>query len=239
MDKQTRSLPVLAVGISAGGGYMAHAVTDDTRLRAFAGVAGYYSDAAAFAESSPVPAYQAAINQGRAAAALASDGGGQDHPTVPEMAETWRCAICARRTSSMGPGIWRGGQLHERLRRPSFAYTSHSTAQEAAARIRVPFLLVHSDSPAPAPWRGSFCATIGGPKSELWLQSQGQIDFYDKPRLIGPAVGLVHEHTCVNTRTLASSTHGSARSARTWSAYTEPLRSAWPADERASPALSM
>ncbi len=34
---------VLAVGICAGGGYMARAVAEDSRIAAFAGVAGYYS----------------------------------------------------------------------------------------------------------------------------------------------------------------------------------------------------
>src|SRR5262249_45003678 len=65
-DDRTRDLPVVAVGVCAGGGYMAKAVADDPRIRAFAGVAGYYSDAAAFAESSP-DAYQESINRGLAA----------------------------------------------------------------------------------------------------------------------------------------------------------------------------
>ena len=86
-DPRTRRLPVGAVGICAGGGYMARAVADDRRMSAFAGVAGYYSDASAFASSSP-RAYQAAIDRGRAAEerwretgraetipAVASDGG--------------------------------------------------------------------------------------------------------------------------------------------------------------------
>ena len=44
-DPRTSGLPVVAVGICAGGGYMARAVADDQRIAAFAGVAGYYSDA--------------------------------------------------------------------------------------------------------------------------------------------------------------------------------------------------
>src|SRR5215472_4769190 len=52
-DERTSQLPVIAVGICAGAGYMARAVADDQRIVAFAGVAGYYSDAAAFEASSP------------------------------------------------------------------------------------------------------------------------------------------------------------------------------------------
>ena len=70
----------MAVGICAGGGYMARAVADDQRIAAFAGVAGYYSDASAFASSSPRE-YQAAIDRGRAAeAALARDRLRRDDP---------------------------------------------------------------------------------------------------------------------------------------------------------------
>jgi fermentation-respiration switch protein FrsA (DUF1100 family) len=52
-DDRTRNLPVAAVGVCAGAGYMARAVADNPRVCAFAGVAGYYSDAAASAASSP------------------------------------------------------------------------------------------------------------------------------------------------------------------------------------------
>ena len=65
-DERTSELPVVAVGICAGAGYMARAVADDQRIRFFAGVAGYYSDAAAFARSSPQE-YQAALERGLAA----------------------------------------------------------------------------------------------------------------------------------------------------------------------------
>src|SRR5262245_58748031 len=65
-DERTHDIPVAAVGICAGGGYMARAVADDPRICAFAGVAGYYSDAATFASASPNE-YRAAIERGLAA----------------------------------------------------------------------------------------------------------------------------------------------------------------------------
>jgi uncharacterized protein len=65
-DERTCDLPVVAVGVCAGAGYMAKAVADDRRLSAFAGVAGYYSDAEAFSTSSP-DVYEAAIARGVAA----------------------------------------------------------------------------------------------------------------------------------------------------------------------------
>lgn len=48
-DPRTRDLPVVAIRVCVGAGYMAKAVADDERFTAFAGVAGYYSDAASAA----------------------------------------------------------------------------------------------------------------------------------------------------------------------------------------------
>src|SRR5690242_21285373 len=51
----------------------------------------------------------------------------------------------------------------------------------------VPFLLVHSEHALDPSLARKFFATVRSPKSELWLESQGQIDFYDDPRLINAA----------------------------------------------------
>jgi uncharacterized protein len=76
----------------------------------------------------------------------------------------------------------------------SFAYTTPFDAQEAAPRIRVPFLLVHSEHALAPPLAREFYASVRRPKSELWLESQGQIDFYDDLRLIDPAADAIAEH---------------------------------------------
>ncbi|MFE3260387.1 hypothetical protein ACFXPS_34215 [Nocardia sp. NPDC059091] len=37
---------------------------------------------------------------------------------------------------------------------------------------------------------------MASPKSELWLNSVGQIDFYDDPRLIEPAAAALFRDVC-------------------------------------------
>ena len=76
----------------------------------------------------------------------------------------------------------------------SLAYTTPFDAQEAAARIRVPFLLVHSEHALAPPLAQKFYTAVRTPKSELWLESQGQIDFYDDPRLIDAAADAITQH---------------------------------------------
>jgi fermentation-respiration switch protein FrsA (DUF1100 family) len=197
-DGRTRDLPVVAVGICAGGGYMAKAVADDERICAFAGVAGYYSDGAAFAESSPA-AYQGAIDRGLAAE------------------RRWRETGVAEAIPAVGPD---GGDVAMPLREAyeyygtprgavdnytngfavqSLAYTTPFDAQEAAARIGVAFLLVHSEHALAPPLARNFYAAVTAPKSELWLKSQGQIDFYDDRRIIDPTADAIAEHFTTST----------------------------------------
>jgi uncharacterized protein len=191
-DERTRGLPVLAVGICAGGGYMARAVADDPRIRAFAGVAGYYSDAAAYAETSP-RAYEAAIDRGRAAERRWRETG--EVETIPAVAPDGGDVAMPLHEAYEFYGTRRGAVANytNAFAVPSFAYTTSFDAQEAAARIRVPFLLVHSEHALAPPLARKFHAAVGTPKSELWLESHGQIDFYDDPRLIAAAADAIAE----------------------------------------------
>jgi fermentation-respiration switch protein FrsA (DUF1100 family) len=192
-DARTRDLPAVAVGICVGGGYMARAVADDQRIGAFAGVAGYYADAAAFASASPRE-YRAAIDRGLEAEqrwretgvaatipAVAPDGGDVAMP-LREAYEFYGTARGAATNYTNGFAV------------QSLAYTVPFDAQEAAARIRVPFLLVHSDHALAPDLARKFYASVRPPKSEVWLDSQGQIDFYDDPRLIDPATDAIAAH---------------------------------------------
>ncbi|GAB2513623.1 alpha/beta hydrolase [Nocardia heshunensis] len=180
-DARLAGKPVFAVGVCAGGGYMARAVADDPRIRAFAGVAGVYPDAATS------PADPAAIERGRLARerrlatgevetipAVAADNGDVAMPLTEafEYYGTSRGAV---------PNYTNGFAVE------SFEHTAGFDAQSAAARLSIPFLLVHSEHALVPPWARKFYAAVGSPKSELWLDSVGQIDFYDDPRLIEPA----------------------------------------------------
>jgi fermentation-respiration switch protein FrsA (DUF1100 family) len=192
-DDRTRDLPVVAVGICAGGGYMAKAVADDPSISAFAGVAGYYSDAAAFAEASP-DAYQAAIDRGLAAEKRWRETGATE--TIPAVAPDGGEVAMPLREAYDFYGTSRGAvdNYTNGFAVQSLAYTTSFDAQEAAARIGVPFLLVHSEHALAPPLARNFYAAVNTQKSELWLESQGQIDFYDQPRLIDPATDAIAEH---------------------------------------------
>ena len=60
-------------------------------------------------------------------------------------------------------------------------------AQEAGGRLAVPFLLVHSEHALAPELARQFYSGVTSEKSQLWLESTGQIDFYDDRALIEPA----------------------------------------------------
>jgi uncharacterized protein len=186
-ERRLAGLPVVALGVCAGGGYMARAVADDPRIRAFAGVAGVYPDVAA------APPDPAMLDRGRAArqrrlvdgfvetiAAVAADNGDVAMPLTEayEYYGTTRGAV----------DNYINGFAVE-----SYEHTAGFDTMEAAARLCVPVLVVHSERALAPAWARSFYAAVTTPKSQLWLDSVGQIDFYDDPRLIEPAAEAAAE----------------------------------------------
>ncbi|WP_067692145.1 alpha/beta hydrolase [Nocardia jejuensis] len=180
-DERTRELPVVAVGVCAGAGYMARAVADDPRIRSFAGVAGYYSDIAA------APPSQEAIARGRAAERVWRDTGVAE--TIPAVAPDGGDVGMPLREAYEYYGTARGAvpNYTNGFAVQSFAYTSDFDTIEAAARLAVPYTMVHSENALVPAFARKFYATVSSPESELWLDSVGQIDFYDDPRLIDAA----------------------------------------------------
>ena len=73
----------------------------------------------------------------------------------------------------------------------SLAHSLPFDARGAADVIDVPVLIVHSETALAPDDAHAFYSVVKSPKQELWLQSQGQIDFYDDPTLVSPAADAV------------------------------------------------
>jgi fermentation-respiration switch protein FrsA (DUF1100 family) len=189
-DDRVAGLPLFGLGICFGAGPMVRAVAEDSRFHAFAGVAGVYTDNAK-TKAMMGDAYQATIDRGRAAErkwretgeaerirAVAPDGGDVAMP-LREAYEFY------------GTRRGRVPNYVNRYAVQSSAYVVPFDARGAADTIDVPVLVVHSEKALTPDLAHSFYAAVRSPKQELWLQSEGQIDFYDDPRLIGPATDAV------------------------------------------------
>ncbi|WP_158675733.1 alpha/beta hydrolase [Nocardia stercoris] len=180
-DSRFAGRTVVALGVCAGGGYMARAVADDPRIRAFAGVAGVYPDGTAS------PADPAVVERGRRARERRLKDGVVE--TIPAVATDNGDVAMPLTEAFEYYGTARGAvpNYTNAFAVESFEHTAGFDAYRAAARLTVPFLLVHSEHALVPPWARAFYAAVTAEKSELWLDSAGQIDFYDDPRLIDPA----------------------------------------------------
>jgi len=185
-----RDLPAIGLGVCAGGGYMAQAVVDDPRFVMMAGVAGVYNDAAQV-KAAMGAGYDAA--KARALAARERFEATGEAETIPAVAEDLGDVAMPLAEAYEYYGTPRGrvSNYVNGFAVQSRLYTLDFDVQSLAPRLRLPVMMVHSEHALAPAWAKAFYAGLNGSKEELWLDSRGQIDFYDDPRLIGAATGAI------------------------------------------------
>jgi len=189
-DDRLKDLPLGGLGICFGAGPMVRAVAEDPRFRAFAGVAGVYTDnAKTIARMGD--AYQASIDRGRAAERRWRETG--EAETIPAVAPDGGDVAMPLREAYEFYGTPRG-QVPNYVNGYAVQSLAHSLpfdVRGAADALDVPVLVVHSETALVPDLAHAFYSAVQSPKRELWLDSQGQIDFYDDPKLINPAADAV------------------------------------------------
>jgi uncharacterized protein len=181
-----------AVGVCAGAGYMARAVADEPRVRAFGAVAGFFHDAAKQRQWMG-DGYDAALERARRAREHYEQTG--EAETIPAVGTEGDVAMPLAEAFAYY-GTERGAVDNYRN---AFAVMSREhtlpwDAQSAAPAIHVPTILIHSEKALAPALARAFFAALAGPKSEHWVESDGQIDFYDRPERITPAADQLAEH---------------------------------------------
>lgn len=189
-DERLTDLPIFGLGICFGAGPMVRAVAEDSRFRAFAGVAGVYTDKAG-TMAGMGDGYQAAIDRGRAAERRWRETG--EAETIPAVAPDGGDVAMPLREAYEFYGTPRGRVPNyvNGYAVQSSAYTVPFDARGAADTIGVPVMIVHSEQALAPGLAHAFFAAVHAPKEQLWLRSHGQIDFYDDPKLIAPATDAV------------------------------------------------
>jgi uncharacterized protein len=193
-DDRLTNLRLFGLGICFGAGPMVRTVAADSRFRAFAGVAGVYTDNAKTRARMGV-AYQVALDRGRAAERKWRETG--EAETIPAVAADGGDVAMPLREAYEFYGTPRG-QVPNYVNGYAVQSLAHSLpfdARGAADVIEVPVLIVHSEKALAPDLAHAFYSAVKSPKQELWLKSQGQIDFYDDPKLITPAADAVATFT--------------------------------------------
>jgi fermentation-respiration switch protein FrsA (DUF1100 family) len=176
-DRRFATKPMFAVGICAGGGYMARAVAAQPLFSAFAGVAGYY------AQATEQSINTAAITRAREAEKRWRENGVEE--TVPAVAVDNRDVAMPLAEAFAYYGTPRGAVPNyvNSFAVQSWAYTSTFDAIGAARLITVPTIVIHSERALAPSLARRFQADLNNARI-LWVESSGQIDFYDDPSLI-------------------------------------------------------
>jgi pimeloyl-ACP methyl ester carboxylesterase len=157
-------------------------------------VAGVYTDNAK-TKARMGAAYRATIERGRAAERTWRESG--EAETIPAVAPDGGDVAMPLREAYEFYGTPRG-QVPNYVNGYAVQSLAHSLpfdARGAAEVIEVPVLIVHSEKALAPDLAHAFYAAVNSPKQELWLKSQGQIDFYDDPKLIIPAADAVAAFT--------------------------------------------
>ncbi len=181
-------LPIFALGVCAGAGYMASAVAQDDRIKAFGGVAGFYHDAAQSKEWMG-DGYDDAIAKGQAAREVFEATGNAD--MIPAVAKEGERAMPMDEAFEYY-GTDRGGEATFPNYKNQFAVMSRETTtpydvMSAAEKIAQPVLMIHSEDALSPMLARRFAERLPHLPEMTWVDSTGQIDFYDDPKLIGPA----------------------------------------------------
>jgi fermentation-respiration switch protein FrsA (DUF1100 family) len=187
--ESTRGLPVLGLGVCAGAGYMAQAVASDPRFRGFAGVAGYYADAA-LTRKSMGSRFDEAIAAARAARVEYEHSGAAR--CIPAVGLDGEVAMPLRDayeyySSSRGavPTYINAFAVQSREQTLNF------DAQSAASLISVPTLLVHSPHALAPSLAEKFYESLRPPKEIIWNDAPKQTAFYDDPQVLSSVCAQV------------------------------------------------
>ncbi len=179
-----------AVGVCAGAGYMAGAVADGP-FCGFAAVAGFFHDAQA-QRGWMGEGYQTQLQAAKAARLRYEQTGEAEH--IPAVGKGDVAMPLDEAFEYYGTERGAVPNYTNAFSVMSREHTLPWDAQLVAPRIRVPTLMVHSERALAPALARKFFGSLPGHKREVWLESRGQIDFYDDPKLIEPAADEIASH---------------------------------------------
>jgi fermentation-respiration switch protein FrsA (DUF1100 family) len=185
-DDYLAGLPVYGLGICYGAGPMTMAVHQDSRFNAFAGVAGVYTDVE-HTKATMGQAYQKTISRAKEAERVWRKTSHAE--TIPAVGQDGDDVAMPLREPYEFYGTPRGAVPNyvNSFAVQSYAYTLPFDVMEIAPKMQKPVLIVHSEKAMLPALAHRFFSALKAPKEELWLESIGQIDFYDDPKLIAPS----------------------------------------------------
>jgi len=180
-----------AVGVCAGAGYLAPAVAGDDRVKAWGTVAGFFHDAGQQRQWLGDD-YEPTLDRAIASREHFEDTG--EAHVIPAVGDGDVAMPLAEAFDYYGTSRGAVPNYVNQFALMSREQTLPWDAQSAAYDITVPTVMVHSEKALAPPLARKFFASLGGLKEQIWMESEGQIDFYDHPERIGAAADQLTRH---------------------------------------------
>ena len=180
-----------AVGVCAGAGYLAPAVAGDDRIKAWGTVAGLFHDAGQQREWMGED-YEPTLDRAITAREHFEDTG--EAQVIPAVGDGEVAMTLAEAFEYYGTSRGAVPNYVNEFALMSREQTLPWDAQSAAYDITVPTVMVHSENALAPPLARKFFASLGGLKEQVWMESAGQIDFYDHPERIATAADELSRH---------------------------------------------
>jgi len=180
-----------AVGVCAGAGYLALAVAGDDRIKAWGTVAGFFHDAGQ-QRAWMGDDYEPTLDRAIAAREHFEDTG--EAQVIPAVGDGEVAMPLAEAFEYYGTSRGAVPNYVNEFALMSREQTLPWDAQSAAYDITVPTVMVHSEKALAPPLARKFFASLGGLKEQVWMESEGQIDFYDDPGRISSAADELTRH---------------------------------------------
>lgn len=186
-----------AVGICTGAGYLAPTVAGDNRIKAWGAVAGFFQDVAQLRRWMGNE-YESTLEQATAEREQFEDTGeirliqavGGDEAGSPK-----EVAVSSKEARAYyGTSRGRAPNYVNALAVMSREHTLRWDAQSCAYDISVPTLIIHSQSAVAPDLAQKFFSALDGLKEQVWLESEGHVDFYDQPKRVGAAADHLTRH---------------------------------------------
>ena len=180
-----------AIGICLGVGYIVWTAVKNPKIKWLGAIVGYYRDVEEMQQKDP-SGFNSKIEEGIAARKHYEATG--EVITIPAVGLSGEAAMTTPELYDYY-GTPRAGVPNYTN---EFAIMSREhflafDVQSAAQKLSIPVTMVHSRNALSPQWAEKFYQTLSGDKRIKWIESKGQVDFYDDPHLVKAALDFITE----------------------------------------------
>jgi fermentation-respiration switch protein FrsA (DUF1100 family) len=178
-----------ALGICLGAGYISWTAVKNPKIKWVGAVVGYYRDVPEMQQKDP-SGFNSKVEQGISARQHYEST--REVLTIPAVSLEGEAAMTTPELFDYY-GTPRAGvpNYTNQFAIMSREHFLNFDVQSAAPQLNIPFTMVHSKNAISPVWAERFYEALTCHKRIKWVESQGQVNFYDDPSLVSQALDFI------------------------------------------------